>query len=407
MPLGPKYYEVGIYAGFASAIYGQLVAGLFGGAAHPGSGPRAATTLILAALVATARRRSRARAVGDAGSRWSSSRSPAPPSCSPGVAPDRAGRARRRQLRALRAVPVRRRLHVRRVRAHHRRAVRAARRASRRRISRPDRSARGRRCSRRRCSSASPRRASSGWSARHGSGVPAPLLGLIAGSLLYYAIAFAASRRSASGRSSAPAPGLAARSRPRSLRSRSVPWDAIEAHWRIIVPTAGLIAFIGTLDGLFAAVAIDNVTDGRHRTKREVVAHGFANVVSGLCGGVPVVLSRAVALASWNAGGRTTPRDRHLRRGPRARARVRRPADREDPGDGAGGRDDHARHRADRQLDARGSRAACGARARCASRRCCGAWRRSRWSRSPRSSSDSCRRSPSASSCPASCSTSA
>ncbi len=31
----------------------------------------------------------------------------------------------------------------------------------------------------------------------------------------------------------------------------------------------------------------------------------IANVVSGLCGGVPVVLSRGVALASWNAGGRT------------------------------------------------------------------------------------------------------
>ncbi len=67
----------------------------------------------------------------------------------------------------------------------------------------------------------------------------------------------------------------------------------------------GLITFIGTLDGLFAAVAVDNATDGRHRTKREVVAHGIANVVSGLCGGVPVVLSKDVALASWNAGGRT------------------------------------------------------------------------------------------------------
>ena len=52
MPLGPRYYEIGIYAGFASAIYGQFIAGIFGGAAHPGSGPRAATTLILAALVA-------------------------------------------------------------------------------------------------------------------------------------------------------------------------------------------------------------------------------------------------------------------------------------------------------------------------------------------------------------------
>src|SRR5436190_6170691 len=50
-PLGPAYYHIGVYAGFASAIWGHLAAGLFGGAAHPGSGPRAAPTLILAALV--------------------------------------------------------------------------------------------------------------------------------------------------------------------------------------------------------------------------------------------------------------------------------------------------------------------------------------------------------------------
>ena len=51
-PLGPAYYHIGVYAGFASAIWGHVVAGLLGGAAHPGSGPRAAPTLILASLVA-------------------------------------------------------------------------------------------------------------------------------------------------------------------------------------------------------------------------------------------------------------------------------------------------------------------------------------------------------------------
>src|SRR5947207_13072802 len=51
-PLGPAYYHIGVYAGFASAIWGHLAAGLFGGAAHPGSGPRAAPTLIFASLVA-------------------------------------------------------------------------------------------------------------------------------------------------------------------------------------------------------------------------------------------------------------------------------------------------------------------------------------------------------------------
>ena len=48
-PLGPEYYEIGLYAGFATAIWGHLIAGLLGGAAHPGSGPRAAAWRALAA----------------------------------------------------------------------------------------------------------------------------------------------------------------------------------------------------------------------------------------------------------------------------------------------------------------------------------------------------------------------
>ncbi len=85
----------------------------------------------------------------------------------------------------------------------------------------------------------------------------------------------------------------------------SVPWELVVSH-AVEIGTAGwVIALIGTLDGLFAAVAIDHATDGRHRTKREVVAHGAANVVSGLCGGVPVVLSRGIAMASWDAGARS------------------------------------------------------------------------------------------------------
>ena len=133
--------------------------------------------------------------------------------------------------------------------------------------------------------------------------LPAPLLGLVAGSIFYYAIAFALPAVRL-GAVVGAAPGLLPA--PTALAPLAhAPWDAIETHFRLIATTAGLIAFIGTLDGLFAAVAIDNATDGRHKTRREVVAHGFANVLSGLCGGLPVVLSRAVALASWNAGGRT------------------------------------------------------------------------------------------------------
>jgi SulP family sulfate permease len=121
--------------------------------------------------------------------------------------------------------------------------------------------------------------------------LPAPLLGMIAATLLYYAIQyFLPEARLGSVVGVVPG-GLPI---PTALIPLAqVPWDLVMRHAPIILTTACLMAFIGTVDGLFAAVAIDNATDGRHKTRREVVAHGVANVVSGLCGGVPVVLSRS------------------------------------------------------------------------------------------------------------------
>jgi sulfate permease, SulP family len=51
-PLGSEHAAVGVAAGFAAAIYGQLVVALAGGTMHPGSVPRASTSLLLAAFVA-------------------------------------------------------------------------------------------------------------------------------------------------------------------------------------------------------------------------------------------------------------------------------------------------------------------------------------------------------------------
>ncbi len=301
MPLGPKYYELGIYAGFASAIYGQLVAGLFGGAAHPGSGPRAATALILAALVATL--------AADPALAPSAAQGPWYIVAIAGATVVLAGIV---QIvlgafgagNSARFVPY---PFVAGFMCGASALVIAVQFAPLAGVGQAELAA----------------NPAAAWNAMQPAtlfvglftaatiwtvGVtwkrlPAPLIGIIAGSLLHYALAYLIPTIHL-GPTVGAAPGWLPV--PDALGPlATAPWDAIKAHWRIIVQTAGLIAFIGTLDGLFAAVAIDNVTDGRHRTKREVVAHGCANVVSGLCGGVPVVLSRAVALASWNAGGRT------------------------------------------------------------------------------------------------------
>ena len=301
MPLGPKYYEVGIYAGFASAIYGQFVAGIFGGAAHPGSGPRAATTLILAALIAALAADPALAPSATQGPEWIIAIAGATVVLA-GVIQVVLGALGAGSSARFVPYPF-----VAGFMCGASALIIVAQIGPLAGLAQADLFA-GR---------------AGAWAAMEPATLlvglatalfiwvvgttwrrwPAPLLGLIAGSLLYYAIAYVLPTARL-GPVIGAAPGLLPV--PTALAPLAhAPWVAIEAHLRLIVTTAGLIAFIGTLDGLFAAVAIDNVTDGRHKTRREVVAHGFANVLSGLCGGLPVVLSRAVAQASWNAGGRT------------------------------------------------------------------------------------------------------
>ena len=300
-PLGPAYFHVGVYAGFAAAIWGHLVAGLFGGAAHPGSGPRPAATLILASLVAAL--------AADPALAPSATQGPGAIVAIAGATVVLAGVAQIvlgafgagnsarfvpypfvagfmcgasaliiiGQLGPLAGIE---RADI----AHGAAAVWRALQPATLLVGLAT--------------------AATIWAVgARAKRLPAPLIGLVAGSLLYYAIALVDPAARLGAVVGAIPGGLPF---PTALLPlKQVPWDLFIRHGPIILTTAGLIAFIGTVDGLFAAVAIDSATDGRHKTKREVVAHGMANVVSGLCGGVPVVLSRSVALASWNAGGRS------------------------------------------------------------------------------------------------------
>ena len=112
-PLGPAYYHIGVYAGFASAIWGHLAAGLFGGAAHPGSGPaaradadprkpRRGAVLPIAARRPRATQEPAAIVAIAASDQWVIA----------GMLQIVARRVWRGQLGALRSVSVRRRLHV-------------------------------------------------------------------------------------------------------------------------------------------------------------------------------------------------------------------------------------------------------------------------------------------------------
>lgn len=79
----------------------------------------------------------------------------------------------------------------------------------------------------------------------------------------------------------------------------------LSPHLPNLIVTALLIAVLSSLQGLLYAVAVDAQTGHRRDLRRELLAGGAGNVVSGLCGGIPLTLLPPVSLAIWRAGGRT------------------------------------------------------------------------------------------------------
>jgi sulfate permease, SulP family len=74
---------------------------------------------------------------------------------------------------------------------------------------------------------------------------------------------------------------------------------------RLVVPAAVLLAIVGALDGLLAAVVSDGVTRGRHDSNRLLVGQGFGNLLGALFGALPSQGNAHTPVASFHAGGRT------------------------------------------------------------------------------------------------------
>lgn len=300
-PLGASYAGVGVVAGFASAIYGQLVAGIVGGTVHPGSTPRASACLVLSGLVAVLMQdpalapsttQGPGRIIALAGATvalsgvmqlliaWLKLGQLARYVPFPFIAGFMCGIAALiilAQFWPLIGVD----------RATSADGMRAV------------------------LEGFQPATLCIGLAtavvialAEKAPKVPSVLVGLIFGSALYYAVDWLAPGLSL-GHVIGPVPGTLP---PPTmlLPLAAIPYDVLMRALPAVAATAALLAAIGTLDTLVGAVAVDHATDGRHDPRREVLAHGIANVASGMCGGAPVVYSPARALASWNAGGRTS-----------------------------------------------------------------------------------------------------
>jgi SulP family sulfate permease len=79
-----------------------------------------------------------------------------------------------------------------------------------------------------------------------------------------------------------------------------------QRHGAQVLLTAAVLAFIGSLESIFSAIAVDQMTGGKHDSRRELMALGAANMASGLCGGMPLslALGRATQLIHSGAAGR-------------------------------------------------------------------------------------------------------
>ncbi|MEO6407262.1 MAG: SulP family inorganic anion transporter [Burkholderiaceae bacterium] len=135
--------------------------------------------------------------------------------------------------------------------------------------------------------------------------VPAPLLGLATGIALYAVL-------------SSLMPGARFGTMVGTLPQGWVLPDALlplgdsatralwQRHGSQVLLTAAMLAFIGSLESIFSAIALDQMTGGTHDSRRELMALGAANMASGLCGGMPLSLARgrAVQLIDSGAAGR-------------------------------------------------------------------------------------------------------
>lgn len=75
----------------------------------------------------------------------------------------------------------------------------------------------------------------------------------------------------------------------------------LQSHGGAVLGTALLLALIGSLESALSLLAMDQQLAARHEPRRELAALGWANVVVGLCGGLPVIYSRARAMAITSA----------------------------------------------------------------------------------------------------------
>ncbi len=77
------------------------------------------------------------------------------------------------------------------------------------------------------------------------------------------------------------------------------------AKMQSVIPPAFTIAFLAGIEALLSAVVADGMTGYKHRSNQELVGQGFANIASGLFGGLPATGAIARTATNIKAGAKT------------------------------------------------------------------------------------------------------
>jgi SulP family sulfate permease len=141
-------------------------------------------------------------------------------------------------------------------------------------------------------------------SSRFIKSIPAPFIGLAAGTTVYYFL------RSASGISTL-GPVIGAINfrwtKPdiplefiRMVRDANLP--AFIPH---VLATGFALGFIGSMESLFSAMVSDNMTGTRHNSNKELIGQGIGNIANSLFGALPAGGTLSRSMTNFRAGGRT------------------------------------------------------------------------------------------------------
>lgn len=91
---------------------------------------------------------------------------------------------------------------------------------------------------------------------------------------------------------------------PNSIPSPSFPDFTYDKVYALIGP-AFTIALLAAIESLLSAVVADGMIGGRHRSNMELVANGFANIMSPLFGGIPATGAIARTVTNIRSGAKT------------------------------------------------------------------------------------------------------